>query len=60
MVSVSSHLKQVASAAMPDLEGLILGPDSAVEDLESCLFHLGREQGQGQYFIRIKKGVPPR
>jgi hypothetical protein len=42
------------------LESLFLGPDGAVEDLKSCLFRLGWEQGQGQYFVRIKKGVPPR
>ncbi len=41
------------------LEGFVLSPDCAVEDLEGCLFSLGWEQRYGQYFVGIEESVPP-
>ncbi len=31
-----------------------------VENLENCLFCLRRQQGQGEYFVGVKKGDSPR
>jgi hypothetical protein len=56
--SITSEASAFCSHAW--LEGFVLGPDSAIEDLESSLFCLGQEQGQRQYFISIEKGVPSR